>query len=192
MPRRTWWTALLLGTLAPAVGLGGVALSIASCPEFSWRQNALSDLGHAQLSPVAVTFNLSLATAGTALLAFSAGCGRRRFPLTSLILGFSAYLLILVATFDESYGGPHNASAVAFFLSLLAAAGAYSWERRSLLPAIAIPVSLAGWIAYTRLEAQWGIAVPEMVALIAWLAWYADMVRLVSLGGRKIPHQRSP
>ncbi len=181
--RRVWWTALLLGSLAPAVGMGGVALSIASCPEFSWRQNALSDLGHAQLSPVAVTFNLSLATAGAALLTFSAGCGRGRFPLTSLILGLSAYLLTLVAAFDESYGAPHDASAAAFSLSLLAAAGSYSWERRSLTPATAIPVSLAGWISYARLEVQWGIAVPEMVALIAWLAWYADMVWRVSVEG---------
>ncbi len=178
--RRVWWTALLLGSLAPAAGMGGVALSTASCPEFSWRQNALSDLGHAQLSPVAVTFNLSLATAGAALLTFSAGFGRGRFPLTSLILGISAYLLILVAAFDESYGTSHNASAAAFFLSLLAAAGSYSWERRSLLPATAIPASVASWISYARQGVRWGMAVSEMVALIAWLAWYVDMVWRVS------------
>ncbi len=174
------WAALLVGILGPAVALGGVALAIAECPVFSWRHNALSDLGHALLSPIAVTFNMSLATGGAVLIAFSAGYGRRRFPLTSLLLGISAYFLILVATFDESYGDPHNLSAVAFFLTLMAAAGAYSWERRSPLPAIAIPVSLAGWLAYSRLDVQWGIAVPELVAVVAWLAWYVDMVWRVS------------
>ncbi len=177
---RLEWVALVLGILGPAVALGGMGLAIAGCSGFSWRQNALSDLGHALLSPVAVTFNLSLATGGVLLIAFSVGYGWRRFPLTSLLLGISAYFLILVATFDESYGDPHTLSAVAFFLTLMAAAGAYSWERRSPIPAIAIPVSLAGWLAYSRLDVQWGIAVPELVAVAAWLAWYVDMVWRVS------------
>ena len=153
---RLEWVALVLGILGPAVALGGMGLAIAGCSGFSWRQNALSDLGHALLSPVAVTFNLSLATGGVLLIAFSVGYGWRRFPLTSLLLGISAYFLILVAS-------------------------AYSWERRSPIPAIAIPVSLAGWLAYSRLDVQWGIAVPELVAVAAWLAWYVDMVWRVSI-----------
>ncbi len=189
---RVRWAALLLGVLGPTAALGGVAASIASCPEFSWRSNALSDLGHALLSPSAVTFNLGLATGGSILLAFSAAYGRRRFPITSATLGAASYLLILVAVFDESYGAPHNLSAVVFFLVLMGAAGVYSWERRSPLPATAIPVSLAGWIAYSRLDVRWGLAVPELIAVAAWLAWYADMVRLVSLGGREGSGQRAP
>jgi len=120
---RVRWAALILGVLGPTAALGGVAASIASCPEFSWRGNALSDLGHALLSPSAVTFNLGLATGGSILLAFSAAYGRRRFPITSATLGAASYMLILVAVFDESYGAPHNLAAVAFFLALMGGVG---------------------------------------------------------------------
>jgi len=165
-----------LGVLPFLIALAFIALSISAYPGFSFRRNALSDLGHATKSPTAVTFNLGLQTAGFLMACYALAFVRRVFPLTGWSLVISAYLLQLVAVFDEVYGSVHGLVSVLFFLSLLAAALLHSYERRSLLPASLAAVGLLGWIAFWFGPFEWGIAMPETISVVATFAWYLRMV----------------
>jgi len=171
---------LALGVLPFLVALAFTAFSISVYPGFSFRRNALSDLGHATRSPTAVAFNLGLQTAGFLMACYALAFVRREFPLTGWSLVTSAYLLQLVAVFDEVYGPIHYLVSVLFFLSLLVAALVHSYEKRSLFPAGAAAVGLLGWIAFWFGPFEWGVAVPETISVVVTFAWYLRMIQEVS------------
>lgn len=171
---------MVIGVLPLLIALVVIASSMSAYPGFSLSRNALSDLGHSVRSPAAVTFNLGLQTSGLLLAAFALLYGRRAFPATSWCLLSSAYFLQLVAVFDELYGRVHGAVSVAFFLSLLASALAYMYERRSALLLVSIAIGMGGWIAFWAGLFEWGVAVPEAIAIAATALWYADMLRGVA------------
>ncbi|MDK2464396.1 MAG: DUF998 domain-containing protein [Candidatus Korarchaeota archaeon] len=171
---------LALGILPFVVAFTLIALSINTYPGFSFRRNALSDLGHATKSPAAVAFNLGLQTAGFLMACYALALVRRTFPLTGWSLVVSAYLLQLVAVFDEVYGAVHFLVSVLLFLSLLAAALVHSCEARSALPAFMGAVGVLAWLAFWLGPFKWGVAVPETVSIAATFAWYVKMASEVA------------
>jgi len=157
--------------IGPVTAYLFTGFSIASAPWFSWSENALSDLGHAVRSDVAPYFNFGLAFGGSLVLVYAVTVFRRHAKFSSLCLAASAFSLQLIAVFDEVYGSLHLAVSVLFFVSICVASVAYAIERRSLLAAIAVVVSLASWISYWAGIYEAGIAVPEVVSFTPVASW---------------------
>jgi len=170
------WLKLLFGASPFLVAFVFIAVSIAVYPGFSWRRNALSDLGHATRSRAAVAYNLGIFTAGflAALYAMKYVVGR--WLATGLCLELAGYTLGLVAVFDEVYGRVHGAVSALFFLMLLAASIAYSIERRWLAPGVLGGLGLLSWMAFWADVFEWGAAVPEAISVALAFIWYLRLV----------------
>ncbi|MEM2058195.1 MAG: DUF998 domain-containing protein [Thermoproteota archaeon] len=156
-----------LGVAGPLIAYLSIAVSIALTPEFSWLSNALSDLGHAKRSSVAVIFNGGLLLSGFTLVVYAVKPLALHAKRTAVALAFSALMLQAVAAFDEVYGFAHFVVSVLFFASSGAACLVYSLERRSLPAAVAFAVGLLAWILYWAGAYKVGIAVPETISAVA-------------------------
>jgi len=86
-------------------------------------------------------------------------------------LAVSAFVLQLVAAFDEVYGPLHLAASFLFFVSLGFTSIAYAVERRSSLAAIAFIIGLFSWVFYWAGIYSASVAVPETVSSAAALPW---------------------
>lgn len=166
----------MLGMIGPLTAYVFIGFSIASAPWFSWSENALSDLGHALKSEVALYFNFGLAFSGLLVLIYAVTVFGRHAKFSGLCLAASAFSLQLIAVFDEVYGSLHLAVSVLFFVSIGVASAAYAIERRSLLAALAVVVGLTSWVSFWAGMYDAGIAVPEAVSatpVASWIIWSA-------------------
>lgn len=153
-----------------------IAASILAYPGFSWRRNALSDLGHATRSRSAVLYNFGIFTSGFLMGLYAATCVSKRRPATALCTGLAGYVLGLVAVFDEVYGQVHVAVSTLFFLTLLASSIAYSAEGRWLPPAVLAVLGVFVWAAFWASLLECGVAVPEAISVILVFIWYLKLV----------------
>ena len=158
---------ILLGVVGPILAYVSIAASIAFSPWFSWYSNALSDLGHSVKSEAAPIFNLGLLTTGFLMLVYTVAAFRKHAKYTSICLVFSAFLLQLIATFDEVYGSLHFVVSVLFFISIGITSIVYAVERKSLFALIAFIIGLVSWILYGMKIYSAGIAVPETISSLA-------------------------
>jgi len=172
---------MLTGLLAIVIPLTSIFLSIALSPWFSWRSNALSDLGHSLRSEVAEIFNAGLLTGGLLLILYGALFVRKVYPLTSVLIGIVGYLFQLVGLFDEAYGFAHLLVSAIFFLSLAIATLVYCYERRSLYPLILLAIGTVSWLGYFLKIYRSGISVPEIVSVLGVAFWYFEMCYRVNL-----------
>jgi hypothetical membrane protein len=108
----------LFGVFGPLVAYISIGVSILLSPWFSWESNALSDLGHAVKSEVASIFNFGLLLAGFLLMVYAVTAFRKHAKYTSICLLTSAFMIQLLATFDEVYGFLHYAVSVPHFIML--------------------------------------------------------------------------
>ena len=161
----------LFGLLAPLTAFIFVAISILLSPEFSWWNNALSDLGHSVDSPVAPLFNFGLLLSGVLTMIYSYVSFRNHAKYTSYILMLVGLTLQLVATFDEVYGSLHFQVSVLFFVVLCFASVSYVVEKRSVLAFLALMIGLGSWILYGMDIYPSGIAVPEIISSVATSTW---------------------
>lgn len=161
----------LFGVVGPLVAYFFVVLSIMLSPWFSWRSNALSDLGHSVKSDVAPLFNFGLLLAGLFVVVYSVTTFRNHARYTSYCLFISALMLQLVATFDEVYGVFHVIVSVLFFVSLGFASIVYAVERKSIPALAAFMIGLGSWILYFAELYSAGIAVPETISSVAAIPW---------------------
>ena len=165
--------------IAPAVGLSMVLFAVSRAPWFSWKSNALSDLG---VGDTALIFNSGLIAAGLIALVFAMGLGRYIF--TSRIgragvisLLFACLALVSIGVFPESAGRIHYWVSVAFFVSLpismfiMAGAMFLSDFRKNIL--YIVLTTCLGVIA----AVPWGlphdgVAIPEIISSFAGSAWF--------------------
>jgi len=161
----------LFGVVGPLVAYLFTGVSIMLSPWFSWWRNALSDLGHASKSSVAPIFNFGLMLAGLLVLLYAVTALRRHARYTSYYSLASAFMLQLVATFNEVYGSLHFAVSVLFFASLALASIVYAVERRSILAMVAFLIGLSTWVLYWAGVYSAGVAVPEAISTIAVVSW---------------------
>lgn len=134
------------GQAAPAVAFGGILLATVLAPWFSWPGDALSDLGVAATSSVALLFNGALVAGGLLALPYAGalwadagadtdangGTGttvdRLAARTVAVLFGLSAVLMALVGVFpipaELAVAGtvvePHGPVAVGFYLGLTA------------------------------------------------------------------------
>jgi len=172
----------LLGVIGPVVAYAFIGVAIAFSPWFSWHRNALSDLGHATRSSVAPIFNLGLSLVGLLMILYAVMVFRKYAKYTSVCLIVSAFMLQMVATFNEVYGFIHFVVSVLFFLSLGIASIAYAVERRWLLPVLAFVMGLGSWALYWARIYTAGVAVPETVSSAAVVSWIVLSAFRIYLG----------
>lgn len=157
----------LLGFIGPLIAYVCIGSSIYLSGWFSWKRNALSDLGHAQKSTVAPIFNFGLLVAGFIIALYSVKSLDRYAKNTSISLTFSALMLQFIATFDETYGNLHFLASILFFISAGLSCMIYFMEKKSPIALAAFILGLMAWILYWLDLYKAGIAVPEIISAAA-------------------------
>ncbi|MEM0378171.1 MAG: DUF998 domain-containing protein [Thermosphaera sp.] len=160
-----------------ATPLAFITLAAVLSGWFNLLDNALSDLGHATKSNVAIIFNLGLLIGGFLLYTNSLIASRveRGFR---ILMGSAGFSLALVGVFDEVYGLAHFIVSIIFFIILLSFLVYYSsrtdgWRRNASL--IGIIASITGWALHFTVRAPRGAAIPELISIFAVTPFYLDV-----------------
>ncbi len=155
---------LCTGLIVPLLFIG-IAAWISGW--FNLVDNALSDLGHAVKSNVAIVFNLGLSLGAFILATYSLVCAVRRDRIYGILLFVSSYLLDLIAVFDEVYGRVHFIVSVAFFTSLMTIVIMYGigWKK-ILFPAVAVISFITIWYLHFVYDIPRGAAIPELLSIL--------------------------
>jgi len=161
----------LFGVISPLVAYAFIGVSIAFSPWFSWKRNALSDLGHSVKSGVAPIYNFGLLLTGFLAMIYAVTALRNYARWTSYSLLISAFMLQLVAAFDEVYGLLHSVVSILFFISLGSTTIVYAVERKSVLAVTSFIIGLFSWVFYWAGIYNAGVAVPEIISSLAVLPW---------------------
>ena len=171
-----------MGVFTPAVAFTFIALSIESNPQFSWTNNALSDLG---IIPdvTSTLFNFSLYVSGLMALWFAIGLysylnknviGK----IGAIIFAGASLALEGIGWAPENIHPLHYIFSVAFFslmpIALLVIA-VYFLSTRENNPAIftfliAI-LAATPWALYFVIHYVPGVAIPELLSALAVSAW---------------------
>jgi hypothetical membrane protein len=171
------------GFLAPIVAFTCIFSAIASYAEFSWINNALSDLG-VVLGITSLIFNSGLFAAGVLGIIFAIAGLRTLFSkswvgkLGSAVFGAAIIALICIAIFNENYSPTHYLVSVAFFtlgpiaLFILTCAFYLNGQRGLAAFSVAIGVVAAlPWILKFTLYYVPDVAIPEAVSALAVSVW---------------------
>lgn len=172
----------ICGILAPVIAFTCILFAIASYSQFSWFNDALSDLGVVE-GATAVFFNLGLIVGG--VLAFVFGLELFRF-LHRKVLGVAgavifvlgALALVLIGIFPESARPMHYYASVAFFVlfpisMLLICAKLLSSSRvkMGLFTLIVATFAAVVWIVEFTVRPFQGVAIPETLSGLAASSW---------------------
>jgi hypothetical membrane protein len=185
------------GILTPILAFTCIFLAINYAPEFSWTENALSDLG-VMPGATAPLFNFGLIVSGVLGFIFATSLLRamRFFEVFSAdgkphillykglggALFFSAACLALIAigVFPENVRYLHTFASVAFFVLLIIALGRLgigflqakqkSWAAFTLLLGV---VAAAPWLLLFVVRYVSGVAIPELISAVAGGLWAA-------------------
>ncbi len=163
----------LFGFVGPLVVYVTIGVSILLSPWFNWESDALSDLGHAVRSEVASVFNFGLLLAGFLLVVYAVTVFRKHAKYTSIGLLISAFMIQLLATFDEVYGSLHYIVSVPHSAMLSITSVMYAAERKSSLALITLLIALVSWALYGLKIRGVGIAVPETISkiMLLWIMY---------------------
>jgi len=168
--------------IAPIVALSMIGLAVSEAPWFSWRENALSDLGVGQ---TASTFNSGLMLGGILLLLGAPGLAILVFKDRLARIGVGLFTLaciwlLCIGIFPESAGRIHFIVSVGFFtflslslivLGLAMVRSKARWARFHALLALVLGVTAAlAWTLPHR-----GVAIPEIISSVAGSVWIAGL-----------------
>lgn len=171
------------GIVAPILGFICILSAIASYPQFSWTNNALSDLG---IVPgiTGPLFNFGLLASGVLALNFAmfglfTYLGKSWVgKIGSAVFAAATVALIAIGVFNESFSPTHYLVSVAFFmlvpLSLFVLPGAFwLWHQRK-MAVFTVAVGLVAalpWLLLFVFNYVPNVAIPESVSGIAVSAW---------------------
>ena len=186
--KRSWWltTGGCMGITVPIVAFTFIGLSIFTYPQFSWTNNALSDLGVAP-GITAALFNFGLYASGLLSLWFTIGLYKL---LSKNVLGkIGAIVFGAVSLALEGIGWApegtntlnfpwHYFFSVAFFtlmpIALLFIVGYFLITRQkefSLFTLLTALFAAAPWVLYFLVRYVPGVAIPELISALAASAW---------------------
>ena len=181
--RKMVWskTAGVLGIISPIVAFTCILLAINYYPQFSWTENALSDLG-VQEGATAVLFNSGLIVSGVLALVFATGLflflNKTLTKIGASIFFLTAAALIAIGVFPENAEPMHYYASVTFFLlapiSLLVFTAHFLLMRKvrmGLFTFLVATISAAIWILYFAIQFVSGVAIPETVSALAASTW---------------------
>ena len=171
------------GIIAPVLAFSCILVAVASYPEFSWVDNALSDLG--VISGVTGSvFNFGLTVSGVFILCFAVfglfkyfgdswigKCGALAFAATALAL-------IGIGIANENIRPFHYLFSVAFFvllpISLFIITAAFAVKRQTKMVLFTLVIAVAAatpWILYFTVHYVQGVAIPEFTSAFAGSVW---------------------
>ncbi len=172
------------GILAPIIAFACTLSAIASHSQFSWLDNALSDLGIVE-GATAILFNLGLIISGVLTLIFSLGLF---MLLRNKVLGFAGTLILavgalalaLIGIFPESAKPMHYYASVSFFalfpISMLLICAEFlssSRTKMGLFTFVTAGFAAIVWTVQFTVRPVPGVAIPETLSALAALAWIA-------------------
>ncbi len=171
------------GLFAPIFALVCIAIAIVTYKNFSWTNNALSDLGVAS-GLTSVVFNFGLYTSGLLFLNFTV-FGLFTYFRKSVVgrvgSGFfaaTALALMAIGFFNESFRPTHYIVSVLFFvlapISLFILTGAFFINKQQKLGIFTVLVALAAatpWILQLTLHYVPNVAIPESLSGIVLSIW---------------------
>ena len=172
----------IAGILTPVLAFAFIGLAIATYPQFSWLNNALSDLGVVPGS-TSTLFNFGLFVSGLFSLNFAIGLfkflGNQITGKIGAIVFISASLALGgIGVAPENVRPFHYAFSVAFFtlmpIALLVIAGYYVITRQRPLALFTLLVAIlaaAPWVLYFLIQYVQGVAIPELLSALAGAAW---------------------
>jgi hypothetical membrane protein len=177
--KRAVWLKVsgISGILAPLVAFTFISLAIVYSPQFSWTENALSDLG-VQEGVTAILFNYGLIIVGILALVFASGL----FASQRMMLGrIGAFILILAAlalmaigVFPENVKPTHYYVSVGFFvllpISILVLSATFllmAKVKLGLFTFLVAAVAAAVWIIHWTIPFGSGVAIPEALSAVS-------------------------
>lgn len=196
------------GVFTPVVAFLFISLSIASAPEFSWTENALSDLG-VMPGATSALFNYGLIISGILGFVFATSLFRvmRFFEVFSadgklhlllyrglggaLFFSLAFLALIAIGVFPENVSYAHTFASVAFFVLLIISLGRLGtgfWQMRqkplAVFTLLLGVVAAAPWLLLFVVRYVSGVAIPEFISAVAGGVWTAvfgyKMLKMVS------------
>jgi hypothetical membrane protein len=171
------------GIIAPIIGFICILSATASYPQFSWTDNALSDLGVVS-GITGALFNFGLLASG--FLAFNfAAFGLFTYlgkmwvgKIGAAVFAVASIALICIGIFNENFSPTHYLVSVAFFvlapISLFIVTCAFWLKRQQGMAAFTVAIGVAAalpWILEFTLNYVPNVAVPEAVSGVAVSAW---------------------
>jgi len=171
------------GIVAPIFAFICITIAIATYPQFSWTNNALSDLG--VISGITgIIFNFGLFASG--LLAFNFAIfgmfqyfkGNLFTKLGSGIFAGATIALICIGIFNENFSPTHYYVSVAFFVflpvSLLIITSALAVKHQAKMAIFTILMAFAAaapWVLYFLVHYASDVAIPEIISGLAGATW---------------------
>jgi hypothetical membrane protein len=166
------------GIIAPLIAFTLILLAIAHSPNFSWTENALSDLG-VQEGVTAVLFNAALIITGVLVILFATGLFT--FLQKNLIGKIGAFVFVLDAfaltamgIFPETVEPIHFYASVTFFalfpISVFLVGAAFLRTHRTKLGFFTFTAAIVAAIVWTIPFGK-GVAIPETLSGLSASAW---------------------
>jgi hypothetical membrane protein len=170
------------GILVPLVAFSCILSAVASYPQFSWFDNALSDLGVVS-GATGLIFNFGLIASGILCIVFVIGLfiflgksvlGR----VGAFVLFLTCLALVGIGVFPESFGETHYFVSVMFFVllpvSLLIIVAAFLWSKEVLMGMLTLFTAIAAaipWVLLFSVHYVSGVAIPETISALAGSVW---------------------
>jgi hypothetical membrane protein len=159
--RNTAWFRIagLCGVITPLVAFTCILLAIAYSPQFSWTENALSDLG-VQEGLTAPLFNKLVGKVG------------------SFTFVLATLALIAIGIFPENARPMHYFASVAFFALIPIAMLVLTWafvqiggSKVALFTLLTAIVAAVPWVIQFAVPYVCGVAIPETISALSASAW---------------------
>jgi hypothetical membrane protein len=174
----------ICGFLTPIIAFALIFSAIASYPEFSWVDDALSDLGIVE-GATAVLFNSGLLISGALCLIFATGLFvylKKHFvgKIGAFIFVLASLALFAIGVFPENIRPTHYIVSVAFFvllpISLLVTVGTFWLMHKTRMATFTLLVAVAAatpWVLYFAFAIHYvpGVAIPEAISAFAGSVW---------------------
>ena len=172
----------IAGIVTPVVTLTFVISAIASYPQFSWVENALSDLG-VKPGLTAPLFNYGLVVSGFLALVFASGLFiffRRRIlgRIGVSIFILAALAFVAIGVFPENVSPTHYCVSVAFFvffpvsmLVLVADFFVMDEVKMGIFTLLVAIAAIVPWVLYFSIRFVPGVAIPEAVSALSASVW---------------------
>ena len=166
----------------PVVAFTFIGLAIATYPQFSWFDDALSDLGVVTGS-TATLFNFGLYCSGLFSVSFAIGLykflNKHAIGKIGAVVFFAAGLALEgIGIAPENRPPFHYFFSVAFFslvpIALLVIAGYFLIMRKKPIAMFTFVITVlasAPWVIYFTLHPISGVAIPELLSALAGAAW---------------------
>lgn len=184
MSTRDRWIRMpgICGIVSPILAFTCITLAIALAPQFSWTDNALSDLGIVP-SGTSILFNLGLIFSGILTFVFASGLvtyfkGNSLGRFGAFVLMLDSVALAAIGIFPENVKPMHLYASVSFFalfpISLLFVTASCLRSSEARMGFFTLSIALSAtvvWIAQFLLRYVHGVAIPEVLSALAASLW---------------------